>query len=141
MISFLISLSLPAFSLFQQPPEAPQVAAIHGQTFQKDLTPPELWSQWKQWNMRTGELENNALVWQTVPTTLLTLEPELNFLSFGCHGGKQISIDLRDGSIKLDGVKPDEAALAFWTAVTTAYPYVREMIRHSKDGEPWSNSP
>ena len=72
---------------------------------------------------------------------LLTAPAEPTSLIFYCHGGKQITIDLRDGSVKLNGVKPDEAGLAFWTAVTTAYPYVREMIRHSKDGDPWSNSP
>ena len=144
MIRFLVSLAPVLLTPFTDPPEAPQVAAIHGQTFQPDLEPePMLISEWRRWNLRTGEQEYNGIYSVTTTSLPNTTYAALSYPEFvtSCGAKGSISISLRDGSVKYDGMKPDEAGLAFWAAVTTAFPYVSEIIRHSRDGQPWRSEP
>lgn len=75
---------------------------------------------------------NNSWLLSTTSTVARAwVDPTPKYLTFMAHGDAKIVVNLWDGSVKYEGVTPDEAGLAFWAAVTRAFPYIRDVIQDS----------
>lgn len=104
-----------------------------GATFSAPYAPP-VWQQeslpiiYNHWDLLTGEQYKYDFVEVAIPYSVAISFPSNPTIILTNSDGHSITINLKDGSVKFEGVNPDAAALLFWATVTDAFPYVRQMM-------------
>lgn len=79
---------------------------------------------------QNSDLKNHGILTDRSENYAVIAFPPPEYIAFPCGDGT-VKLSLKNGSVEYRDCAPDDAAKAFWAAVTLAYPDVKRAIKET----------